>query len=89
MANKETGRGMDAFFAHQRPAPRTTPERDQFKSRIRTSITLTQEDAERLEMLRMRLRRRRGRGLTYSDVVGMALQRLAEIEKSTAQPPQT
>ena len=89
MANKETGLGMDAFFAHPRPEPRTFPERGQPTSRIRTSITLTQEDAERLEMLRMRLRRRQGRGLTYSDVVGMALQRLAEIEKSTTQPPQT
>jgi hypothetical protein len=79
---------MGAFFAATHE-PRTAPEQGQPTPRIRTSITLTMEDAERLEMLRMHLRRRQGRGLTYSDVVGMALQRLAEIETFTPQPPET
>jgi hypothetical protein len=85
---KAQGLGMGAFFAATHE-PRTTPEPSQPTPRIRTSITLTMEDAERLEMLRMHLRRRQGRGLTYSDVVGMALQRLAEIETFTSQPPET
>ena len=88
---KESGLGMGAFFTKQSHEPRPDPERGQMSARIRTSITLTQEDAERLELLRMHLRRREGRGLTYSDVVSQALRRLAETEEIPAkiQPAQT
>jgi hypothetical protein len=53
---------------------------------VRTTITLSMADAERLELLRMRLRRQRGRGLTYGDVVGLALQQLAQMEQVPAPP---
>lgn len=74
---KETGRGMGAFF-DARQEPRPAPEQAQPTRRIRTTITLTQEDAERLELLRMSLRRDQGRGLTYSEVVSQALHTLAD-----------
>ena len=78
---KETGRGMGAFFdARQEPSP--APEQAQLTRRIRTTITLTQEDAERLELLRMSLRRDQGRGLTYSEVVSQALRTLADAVKA-------
>ena len=77
---KETGLGMGAFFAHAGRETRALPEQGQPSPTVRTTITLTQEDADRLEVLRMHLRRREGRGLTYSDVVGMALRHLAETE---------
>jgi hypothetical protein len=77
---KETGLGMGAFFAQAGREPQALPEPGQPSPTVRTTITLTQEDAERLEVLRMHLRRREGRGLTYSDVVGLALRRLAESE---------
>ena len=78
MASRTTGRGMDAFFVPG--GPRSAPETQSSPSRVRTTVTLSQEDADRLELLRMRLRHRQGRGLTYSDVVSLALKRLAETE---------
>ena len=77
---KESGLGMSAFFTDQAREPHPAPEQGQPSPRMRTSITLTIEDAERLELLRMHLRRTQGRGLTYSDVVSLALKRLAETE---------
>ena len=74
---KESGLGMGAFFAAQHE-PKPAPEPGQTTRRIRTTITLNQEDAERLELLRMQLRRDQGRGLTYSEVVSQALRTLAE-----------
>ena len=85
--SKESGRGMDAFFAQPHDEPQPDPEQGQTTSRIRTSITLTREDAERLELLRMHLRRRLGRGLTYSDVVSQALKSLSESEQSPTPEP--
>ena len=87
---KEQGMGMGAFFANQRQERQPAPEQGQPTRRVRTGITLTQEDAERLELLRLHLRRRQGRGLTYSDVVSQALKHLAESERiPTMQPSQT
>jgi hypothetical protein len=84
---KEQGLGMGAFFAQRGEKHPPAPELSQPTSRVRTSITLTTVDAERLELLRMQLRRRQGRGLTYSDVVALALQRLAESEPVSLAPP--
>ena len=87
--HKESGLGMSAFFADsQEPTP--APEQAQPTRRVRTTITLTQEDAERLELLRMQLRRDQGRGLTYSEVVSQALRHLAQgVELSPLTPSQT
>jgi hypothetical protein len=76
---KETGRGMDIFFSDTRE-PRVAPEQGLSTATVRTTITLTLEDADRLDYLRMHLRHDRGRSLTYGDVVGLALKRLAETE---------
>jgi hypothetical protein len=88
MANKiAPGRGMDAFFTRPTKAPtRPTAPTDDPAPTVRTTITLSMADAERLELLRMRLRRHRGRGLTYGDVVGLALQQLAQVEQVPAPP---
>ena len=75
--NKEMGRGIGALL-DPRPGHDATPEQAVPTRRIRTTITLTQEDADRLELLRMQLRRDRGRGLTYSEVVSQALHTLAD-----------
>ena len=80
--SKESGQGMSAFFTNANE-PKPVPEQGQPTQRYRTSITLTVVDAERLELLRMRLRRQRGRGLTYSDVVSMALEKLCPAEEIT------
>ena len=87
--HKESGLGMSAFFADsQEPTP--APESGQTTRRIRTTITLTQEDAERLELLRMQLGRDQGRGLTYSEVVSQALRHLAKgVELSPLTPSET
>ena len=77
---KETGLGMDAFFAHPSRELQILPERGDPSPTVRTTITLTLEDADRLDFLRMHLRHDKGRSLTYGDVVGMALKRLAEAE---------
>ena len=84
---REIGRGYKALFdkGSQRPNPKPrAPRRDR---RMRTSITLTQEDADRLELLRMHLRRQKGRGLTISNVVCLALKHLAEAESLPSIPP--
>jgi hypothetical protein len=73
---------MDAFFVPG--APRSAPETQSSPPRVRTTVTLSQEDADRLELLRMRLRHRQGRGLTYSDVVALALRRLEAAESDGA-----
>ena len=77
--SKETGLGMDAFFTAPRE-PSNTPEQGLTTPTVRTTITLTLEDADRLDYLRMHLRHDQGRSLTYGDVVGLALKRLAEAE---------
>lgn len=74
------GRGLDAFFATQTHEPHAAPEQGQPSPTVRTTLTLTLEDAERLELLRLHLRRTQGRGLTYGDVVGLALTCLAETQ---------
>jgi hypothetical protein len=88
MANKiAPGRGMDAFFTHpSKVTTRAAAPTDDPAPTVRTTITLSMADAERLELLRMRLRRQRGRGLTYGDVVGLALQQLAQMEQVPAPP---
>jgi hypothetical protein len=73
------GRGMEAFFA-----PSEKPKNIQTEAppepTVRTTLTLKQQDADRLELIRLHLRRTQGRGMTYGDVVAMALQSLAEKE---------
>ena len=75
-----TGRGMEAFFQAQKPKPRPREEEASAPPTVRTTLTLSQLDAGRLELIRLHLRRRQGRGLTYGDVVAQALQSLAEKE---------
>lgn len=74
------GRGLDAFFTAPTHEPDPAPEQGQPSPTVRTTLTLTLEDAERLELLRLHLRRTQGRGLTYGDVVGLALACLAETQ---------
>jgi hypothetical protein len=76
---KETGLGMGAFFTATHE-PRSAPEQGLASPTVRTTITLTLEDADRLDYLRTHLRHDLGRCLTYGDVVGLALKRLAETE---------
>jgi len=79
--SENQGRGMGAFFDKTKTGKTTArPER---RPRMRTSITLTQKDADRLELLRTHLRRRYGRGLTFSHVVSQALEVLADRESIT------
>ncbi|MFO7698009.1 MAG: hypothetical protein R6X16_12745 [Anaerolineae bacterium] len=81
MPNEDTpGRGLDAFFRTTSSEPNSAPEQGQPSPTVRTTLTLTLEDAERLELLRLHLRRTQGRGLTYGDVVGVALACLAETQ---------
>lgn len=72
------GLGMGAFFTQ--PPRRTTTETPETPRRVRTTISLPAEEAEWLDLLRMRLRQREGRGLTYGDVIATALRRLARDE---------
>jgi hypothetical protein len=76
---KETGPGMSAFFTAT-SEPRPAPEQGLPSATVRTTITLTLEDADRLDFLRMHLRHDLGRSLTYGAVVGLALKCLAETE---------
>jgi hypothetical protein len=75
-----TGRGMEAFFQAQKPKLRPREEEAPAPPTVRTTLTLSQLDADRLELIRLHLRRRQGRGLTYGDVVAQALESLAEKE---------
>jgi len=75
---KETGLGMGAFFVPREPS--NIPEQGLPGATVRTTITLSLEDADRLDFLRMHLRHDRGRSLTYGDVIGLALKRLSESE---------
>jgi hypothetical protein len=75
-----TGRGMEAFFQAQKPKPKPSPAQETAPPTVRTTLTLSQLDADRLELIRLHLRRRQGRGLTYGDVVAQALESLAEKE---------
>ena len=77
---KETGRGMDAFFQKRAAKEEPNPELGKRSSSVRTSIRLTREEADWLDRLRMNLRHRMGRYLTYSQVVGIALRHLAQLE---------
>ena len=76
--SKETGLGMGAFFVPREPS--NTPEQGLPGATVRTTITLSLEDADRLDYLRMHLRHDLGRSLTYGDVIGLALKRLSESE---------
>jgi hypothetical protein len=73
------GRGMEAFFAPS-DKPKATRETEPSQPTVRTTLTLKQQDADRLELIRLHLRRTQGRGLTYGDVVALALESLAEKE---------
>ena len=73
------GRGLEAFFAPSEK-PTNTQKEAVSEPTVRTTLTLKQQDADRLELIRLHLRRTQGRGLTYGDVVALALQSLAEKE---------
>jgi hypothetical protein len=77
-----TGRGMEAFFTTkaQQPKAKPSPKQEPTPPTVRTTLTLSQLDADRLELIRLHLRRSQGRGLTYGDVVAQALESLAEKE---------
>ena len=77
---KETGRGIDSFFQKPATEDHPHPEQGQRTTSVRTSIRLTREEADWLDKLRMNLRHRMGRYLTYSQVVGLALRHLAQLE---------
>jgi hypothetical protein len=44
-----TGRGMEAFFQAQKPTPRPREEEAPAPPTVRTTLTLSQLDADRLE----------------------------------------
>ena len=70
---------MGAFFA-QGSAAATAPRASQRTAAVRTTIRLTREEADLLDLLRMRRRKQRGRSVTYGDVLGEAVRRLAREE---------
>jgi len=76
---RKRGLGMGAFFTQRSDGP-TIPKRPQEISRVRTTIRLAREEADLLDLLRMRRRRQRGRSVTYGDVLGEAVRRLAREE---------
>lgn len=80
MRDETQGRGLDAFFRAPAQDQAPAPEQGVPSPTVRTTLTLSLEDAERLELLRLHLRRTQGRGLTYGDVVGIALACLAETQ---------
>jgi len=80
MRDETQGRGLDAFFRALTQESEPEPEQGVPSPTVRTTLTLSLEDAERLELLRLHLRRTQGRGLTYGDVVGIALACLAETQ---------
>jgi len=75
---RKRGLGMGAFFAQRGDTP--TVKQPQEISRVRTTIRLVREEADLLDLLRMRRRRQRGRSVTYGDVLGEAVRRLAQEE---------
>ena len=71
--------GMGAFFAQGSETQRCTrPPRG--TAAVRTTIRLAREEADLLDLLRMRRRQQRGRSVTYGDVLGEAVRRLAREE---------
>ena len=78
MARKR-GLGMGAFFAQKGEAPMATKP-PQVTSTVRTTLRLAREEADLLDLLRMRRRKERGRSVTYGDVLGEALRVLAREE---------
>ena len=77
---KETGRGIESFFQKRATREQANSELGKRSTSVRTSIRLTREEADWLDKLRMNLRHRMGRYLTYSQVVGLALRHLAQLE---------
>ena len=75
---RDKGLGMGAFFAAKPKAEQVVAAKPQAK--IRTTIRLTREEADLLELLRMKRRNERGRSTTYGDVLGEAIRQLAERE---------
>ena len=75
---RDKGLGMGAFFASKPKAEQPSAARAQAK--IRTTIRLSREEADLLELLRMKRRNERGRNTTYGDVLGEAIRQLAERE---------
>jgi hypothetical protein len=71
---------MDTFFQKRGSKREPNPELGKRTASVRTSIRLTREEADWLDRLRMNLRHRMGRYLTYSQVVGIALRHLAQLE---------
>ena len=73
------GLGMGAFFASGRDKV-TNKEPPVKLPSVRTTIRLGKAEAGLLDLLRIRRRGERGRSVTYGDVVGEAIRRLAERE---------
>jgi hypothetical protein len=76
---RDKGLGMGAFFAAKPEVKRPPAAKPQAK--IRTTIRLTREEADLLELLRMKRRNQRGRNTTYGDVLGEAIRHLAVREE--------
>ena len=84
---RDKGLGMSAFFAARPKADESSATKLQAK--IRTTIRLTREEADLLELLRMKRRNERGRNTTYGDVLGEAIRQLAEREGVAKETKQT
>ncbi len=78
MARKR-GMGMGAFFAQKDKASIAKGPR-QAISTVRTTLRLAREEADLLDLLRMRRRKQRGRSVTYGQVLGEAIRLLAREE---------
>ena len=78
MARKR-GMGMGAFFA-QKDEASTAKRPHQAASTVRTTLCLAREEADLLDLLRMRRRKQRGRSVTYGHVLGEAIRLLAREE---------
>ena len=78
MARKR-GMGMGAFF-DQRDGPSKATRPPQVASTVRTTLRLAREEADLLDLLRMRRRKQRGRSVTYGHVLEEAIRLLARKE---------
>ena len=79
MASRK-GLGMGAFFPPGRDRPAKTKQ-TVAPPTVRTTIRLSKAEADLLDLLRIRRRGERGRSVTYGNVIGEAIRRLAEQER--------
>jgi hypothetical protein len=83
VSNKKTGLGKSAFFSrsesdNQEQQPSPLPQQPKKPKKVRTTVTLSQETLDSIELLKLEARKESGKKITYSDILQEAIETLMQ-----------